>query len=558
MPSRRRSSIRWAERTGRPGLPARLAASVAAACLVLAAPAACVSAPVEEVAADPLAPPSLRYPGLFERVALSGGVDPKDWVDAEPLAPDEEILAAFAEEDPQTPEALGAFVQHYFLLPEPAGVVDVPEGLTLTEHIEALWPQLTRSADADTAAGSLLPLPHPYLVPGGRFREVYYWDAYFTLLGLGPEQAGVRKDMVDNFAALLEETGHIPNANRTYYRSRSQPPFFFMMVSLLSPDDPAAAWADYLPALIAEHRYWTSGAHRVDMPKGGTLSRYWDARDVPRDESYIQDHTTAETSGRPDAEVYRDLRAGAESGWDFSSRWLADPADLSTIRTTRIVPVDLNSLLYGLERAIADGCFRALEAGCAMDFGLAAARRKEAMETYLLDASTGLFMDYDLDSGQTTGRISAASLYPLFFGVATETQATIAADFVEEGLLAPGGLLTTPLETGEQWDAPNGWAPLHWIAVEGLRDYGEDSLAREVARRWLATVARTYCETGKLVEKYDVQSPQPGGGGEYPTQDGFGWTNGVTAALIGDYPDLSDYGNTRPATDDPASCAAIK
>ena len=123
--------------------------------------------------------------------------------------------------------------------------------------------------------------------------------------------------------------------------------------------------------------------------------------------------------------------------------------------------------------------------------------------------------------------------------------------------LGARALLTTPLTTGQQWDAPNGWAPLQWIAVEGLRRYGYDDLAHDIAQRWLATVARSYCETGKLVEKYDMLEHKPGGGGEYPTQDGFGWTNGVTMALIDAYPDLSFYGETRPA-EDPESCVAIK
>ena len=484
---------------------------------------------------------------------MSGTVDPKDWVDAEPLAPDAEILSAWRDGDPQTPPEIERFVRTYFRLPDAAGTIALPQGLSLSGHIEALWPALTRSADKDEA-GSLIPLPHPYIVPGGRFREVYYWDAYFTMTGLPPGRAGIVRNMVENFAALIDGTGHIPNANRTYYLSRSQPPFFFMMVGLLSPDDPAAAWADYLPQLIAEHAYWTGGEHRVALPDGSVLSRYWDARDVPRDESYPQDRATAARSDRPDTDTYRDLRAAAESGWDFSSRWLSDPDDLSTIRTTHIVPVDLNALLFGLERAIAEGCLRAANAGCAMDYSQMANARKAAMEAYLLDKDTGLFMDYDLETGRPTGRISAASLYPLFFRLAGRTEAKAAADLAQEGLLAPGGLLTTPLETGQQWDAPNGWAPLQWIAVRGLETYGEDALAHEIARRWLATVARSYCETGKLVEKYDVQAHRPGGGGEYPTQDGFGWTNGVTAALMQDYPDLAAYGDIRPATD-PASCA---
>ena len=169
------------------------------------------------------------------------------------------------------------------------------------------------------------------------------------------------------------------------------------------------------------------------------------------------------------------------------------------------------------------------------------------MNTFLWDETLGVFNDYDLEAGRSTGRVSAASLYPLFLGMATEDQAERTADFTLTHLLAPGGLLSTPLETGEQWDAPNGWAPLQWIAVNGFRDSGNDVLAEEIAARWLATVSRTYCETGKLVEKYDVTEVKPGGGGEYPLQDGFGWTNGVTLALLDLYPDLSAYGDIVPS-----------
>ena len=128
-------------------------------------------------------------------------------------------------------------------------------------------------------------------------------------------------------------------------------------------------------------------------------------------------------------------------------------------------------------------------------------------------------------------------LYPLFVGLAAPDQARRTAASVRAHLLAPGGLVTTTRRTGQQWDAPNGWAPLQWIAVQGLSAYGERELAQEIATRWLATVARVYGETGKLLEKYDVETARPGGGGEYPLQDGFGWTNGVTRALIDLYPE---------------------
>ena len=175
-----------------------------------------------------------------------------------------------------------------------------------------------------------------------------------------------------DFAHFIDTYGHVPNGARTYYLSRSQPPFFFEMVGLIGGGDPAAEFARYLPQLEREYAFWmqgetglpAGGAHRrvVALPDGSILNRYWDDRDTPRDESYAEDVKLARASHRPARAVYRDIRAAAESGWDFGSRWFADPMDRSTIDTTEIVPIDLNSLMYGLENAIRAGCERASDA----------------------------------------------------------------------------------------------------------------------------------------------------------------------------------------------------
>jgi alpha,alpha-trehalase len=201
--------------------------------------------------------------------------------------------------------------------------------------------------------------------------------------------------------------------------------------------------------------------------------------------------------------------------------------------------VDLNSLLFGLERAIAEGCEHSEDRACASEFGKRAADRKSAVTRYLWDGASGRFLDYHWKRGEKLDRPSAAMLYPLFTGLAEPDQAKGVAAAASATLLAQGGLLSTPVRTGQQWDAPNGWAPHQWIAVVGLDRYGHRDLAHTIASRWLTTVVRAYRETGKLLEKYDVQEVRPGGGGEYPLQDGFGWTNGVTRALIARYPDLS-------------------
>ena len=473
--------------------------------------------------------------------------DSKTFADAVPRGSPEAILAAYRTQPPRTKAELAAFVRAHFAVPTaantplPAAIRN--RGASLPEHIAALWPFLTRAPTFPAANGSLLPLNRQYVVPGGRFREMYYWDSYFTMLGLVRDgQRQVVLDMTRNFADLVGRYGHVPNGTRTYYLSRSQPPFFFMMVGLTDEKNLAAAYAKYLPALRTEHAFWMHGEqglkpgqaveHVVALPDGAILNRYWDASDTPRDESYREDAELAAASARPAAELYRDIRSAAESGWDFSSRWFADGRSLATIETTAIIPVDLNSLLFGLERAIAAGCGEVRDPSCVNEFEGRAAQRRKSMQRYLWDAAYGRFLDYHWQRRQQLDRPTVAMTYPLFVGLAEPEQARAVATVVSTLLLAPGGLLTTPERTGQQWDAPNGWAPHQWIAVVGLNNYGETELARKIATRWLETVSRTYHETGKLLEKYDVQEARPGGGGEYPLQDGFGWTNGVTRAFI--------------------------
>jgi alpha,alpha-trehalase len=277
----------------------------------------------------------------------------------------------------------------------------------------------------------------------------------------------------------------------------------------------------------------------VRLPDGTLLNRYWDDLDIPRDEAYLEDIETAKQSGRPAAEVYRELRAAAESGWDFSSRWLDDGKTLATIRTTDFLPVDLNSLLYQLELTIAQACEIARRAECTRRMNAAAKVRGESMLRLMWDEKLGAFVDYDRRHARRSDRLTAATTYPLFVELATAVQAARVADTLEQSLLSPHGLATTTVDTGQQWDSPNGWAPLQWIGVEGLRRYGETALASTIAAGWVAENARVFCRSGKLVEKYNVRDAGEGAGGEYPVQDGFGWTNAVLIKLLAVYPELA-------------------
>ncbi|HLY53591.1 MAG TPA: trehalase family glycosidase, partial [Steroidobacteraceae bacterium] len=339
----------------------------------------------------------MLFGDLFVAVQTQGIYpDGKTFVDEVPDAAPEAILAEYHAAHPDSPAALRRFTDAHFSLPAvPAAVVASPAQTTLVGHIDGLWQQLTRTTPTAPRWSSLLPLPKPYVVPGGRFREIYYWDSYFTMLGLLESGRGdLVEDMVEDFAHLIDSYGHIPNGTRTYYLSRSQPPFFFAMVGLL-PGGAPAAYARYLPQLEREYEFWMEGAeglkagdaHRrvVALADGSILNRYWDDRDTPRDESYRDDLALARASGRPPAEVFRDIRAAAESGWDFSSRWFADARTKATIDTTDIVPVDLNSLLYGLENAIASGCERSGDHVCAAAFRLRAAQRRAAIDRWLWD-----------------------------------------------------------------------------------------------------------------------------------------------------------------------------
>jgi alpha,alpha-trehalase len=153
--------------------------------------------------------------------------------------------------------------------------------------------------------------------------------------------------------------------------------------------------------------------------------------------------------------------------------------------------------------------------------------------------SANAFLDYDWRNKRALDRVTAATAFPLFVGLASRTQAQRVSLTIRELLLGPHGLATTTEDTGQQWDEPNGWAPLQWIAIDGLRRNGEISLAAKLAETWVTENARVYCETGKLVEKYNVRDAGEGAGGEYPVQDGFGWSNGVLIKLLTIYPNLA-------------------
>jgi alpha,alpha-trehalase len=536
-----------AERTRAVASLTRLAAAVA-----LAIGCRSQSPATRPAAVDPstVYEPSRALGPLFHDVQLSALFpDSKTFVDARPLETPAAIATAYAAERSSPGFALRAFVDKHFELPHAAGAdFRTDTSRSMEQHAKALWPALTRVPDSSTARSSLLPLPFPYVVPGGRFREVYYWDSYFTMLGLiASGRSDLVRSMLDNFAHLVRTVGHIPNGNRTYYLSRSQPPYFGAMVGLYASATDTGQALRYLDALELEHAFWMEGADRlapgdahrrvVRLGNGAVLNRYWDDRADPRPESYKPDYELGSTLPEAQRELfYRNTRAAAESGWDFSTRWMRNPKDLRSLETTELVPVDLNSLLYHTERTIAAlRAFRGQQgdADVARRFAAAAEARRQALLAAAFEPDSGFFYDVRWRTGaRVLDRPTLAASSPLYFGLATPEQGRAVATRLERDFYKPGGFVTTLIVSGQQWDAPNGWPPLQWLTIEGVRRYGRAELADSARARWLALNRRTYESTGKMTEKYDVTDmTRRAGGGEYPTQDGFGWTNGVSLAL---------------------------
>ncbi|WP_253275652.1 alpha,alpha-trehalase [Persicobacter sp. CCB-QB2] len=349
---------------------------------------------------------------FFQAVQLSGIFpDSKTFVDARLRTSEEEVLKDFSVIDPEDRLALESIVLRHFELPQAYQVKEETLRVGFTEHLQRMWHRLKRPADMSVEGSTLLPLKEEYVVPGGRFREVYYWDSYFTLLGLlASDEIDLAESLVKNFADLINREGFVPNGNRSYYLSRSQPPVFSLMVKALEEKMGKEYALQYLPAMEKEYAFWMDGENQeqldeayrriVKLPSGAILNRFWDDDDAPRPESYREDRELAE--GLPEEErrkLYRNIRAAAESGWDFSSRWFGDAQRFDKIQTTDILPVDLNALMYHLEHQLAEYYNQSAQFDMARTFALKASLRKQAMQQVFWSNGDGFYYDYDWVKG---------------------------------------------------------------------------------------------------------------------------------------------------------------
>lgn len=490
--------------------------------------------------------PDERFGEFFDSVMVKNIFeDSKTFLDLIPVMPTDSLLMAYKEGHKKPDFNWQTFVNQMFVSPN---LNDKPYQTNAShdveDHITALWSVLARPADSATL-GSILPIPKPYMAASGQSRELSYADAYFIMLGL--EAAGrvdMIENMVDNFAYLLDTEGHIPSSNRTYNTSRSSAPFFACMVQLLADIKGKEVLAKYLPQLEKEYKYWMDGAedpapkdlfvhlHVVQVDRN-TLNRYNDRIEKPRPENFQSDKFITQTSIRPRSETYRYIRAAAESSWNFSSRWFEDGVNINTINTGEIIPVDLNALMYNLELTISRAKVVEKKYNEATEWEKKASRRRDALMRYCWAESKGMFFDFNVQKYKQTGVVSAAAAYPLFFKMVSKRNAGRVIENIERNLLFNGGIATTNFQSGQSWDAPFGFAPLQWIAIKGFRNYGHEASANDIKKRWVDLNIGVFKNTGKLLEKYNVKDLSDAtGGGSYPAQDGYGWTNGVLLKLL--------------------------
>jgi len=406
-------------------------------------------------------------------------------------------------------------------------------------------------------AQGLLFLPLPYVVPGGRFNEMYGWDSYFIQLGLLRDgELTLAKDMADNFLYEIREYGKILNANRTYYLTRSQPPFLTQMLLGVFRRTRDRRWLESaVPAVEAYYRYWTTGPHLT--PDTG-LSRYFDSGEGPAPEvvaaerdfqgrthyelvkEYFRSHRIVDydesqyydrSQDRLTALFYKGDRSMRESGFDPSDRF--GPFSIDIIHYN---PICLNSLLYLMEMQTAEMMDALGSDAAAQTWRERAKNRAGRINRLMWDSNEGLYFDYNFVRHRVRKYPFLTTFYPLWAGIATPAQAAR----IHKNLgrfETPGGLQTSDRRSGNQWDAPFGWAPLQMIAVEGLRRYGYAEAADRISFKFLTLVRDEYRKSGTIVEKYDVvqRTSEVGSDirfGYRSNEVGFGWTNAVFGVLL--------------------------
>lgn len=425
-------------------------------------------------------------------------------------------------------------------------------GSVLNDKWKILGRQIKSEVQQNSELYSIIWVPNPVIVPGGRFREFYYWDSYWIIQGLLlSEMYTTAKGMLSNFLYIVDIYGHIPNGGRIYYLERSQPPLLIPMIkSYVDAVKDIKFVADNIEIMESEFDYWMTNHTRV-VPYNGknyTLAVYGDRSYGPRPESYSEDVEIADARFKEEHQkqaFYSELKAAAESGWDFSSRWFITNAtnkgNLSNINTRSIVPTDLNALIYWNAVILAEFNQYLNNTDKVKKYNDIANEWMEAVTAVLWHEEVGAWLDYDLINNIKRDYFYPSNIAPLWTGCypasERENMIRLVLKYLQTmKVMYPGGIPTTKEHTGEQWDFPNAWPPLQHMMVIGLYNTDNEAahrLAFEIAELWIRSNYKAFNQTERMYEKYDATVPGGhGGGGEYEIQEGFGWTNGVIMDLL--------------------------
>uniref|UniRef100_A0A914WWR6 Trehalase n=1 Tax=Plectus sambesii TaxID=2011161 RepID=A0A914WWR6_9BILA len=534
--------------------------------------------------------------------------DSKEFVDM-PLvySPNETIMAfdqQFPPNEPITDKAkLQTFLDDYFRPPgselqncTPTDWIPYPPKLTAIVdpdlrawalELNAIWKDLCRQIDTrirdDHEKYSLIYVPEPFIVPGGRFREFYYWDAYWIIKGLlASNMTSTTRSMITNLVNMVDRFGFVPNGGRVYYLQRSQPPLLAAMVyEYYEKTKDKDFIIKVLPTLLKEFNFWqTSRTVNVTLANSNgngtyTVYRYATPSTVPRPEAYQQDKQNAQSMDeQQQRSFYQNMASAAESGWDFSSRWFADKFTLQKIETTQIIPIDLNAFMCWNMDILQYLSEQMGDTEQSNNFLQLRATFRLTLNAVFYNATKGAWFDYNMRTGMQNVEFYPHMAVPLFTGCyqsLNQWKAIRVFQYMTDvGAFAyPGGVPTSLVNnTGEQWDFPNGWSPLNHMVIEGLRKSSNPDMqdqAFRIAEKWIQGNYRVFDATKHMYEKYNVIGtvPEPGAGGEYEVQQGFGWTNGVILDLLVTYGDrlrLSDATSaaTTAAQSQPGSAATTR
>ncbi|KAJ8927272.1 hypothetical protein NQ314_020275 [Rhamnusium bicolor] len=431
------------------------------------------------------------------------------------------------------------------------------------KYLVSIWPMLARKIKKRISENqdrhSLIYVPYGFIIPGGRFKELYYWDSYWVIKGLLlSEMDKTVRGMLGNLISFVERYGFVPNGGRVYYLNRSQPPLLSLMVGLYIDATNDISWLNKNVGYLENELKWWLNKRTIVVSKDGSsynLAHYAVESGTPRPESYIEDVRTCSIyKNQNEKELcYKNLKGAAESGWDFSSRWIFDNkggvnANLTRIQTSRIVPVDLNAYLCKAFEELSRFYLLLGNQAKSKQWQEKVDSWKKSIELVLYDKKDGIWYDYDISLSRLRKYFFPSNFAPLW----TESYerhlgklyGSRAAKYIRnQGIHKfKGGIPTSLRQSGEQWDFPNAWPPLQEVVILGLLKSGDSDafqLAKRFATLWINANILGYSGDKEMFEKYDaVNSGQYGGGGEYSIQTGFGWTNGVALSIINEFPGI--------------------